>query len=203
MAEQIKLDVAGVVVAPLALADLILTEQEKLKGCALIDFGAGVTSVTVYKDGSLAGLYVIPLGSHLITRDLMSLGMPEKEAERVKRTYGNAIWEKDNEQQMVTVDLADGQHSSEIKLSDINMVVEVRSREIIENIYARMEDAGVAKDPGYSIVIAGNGAALKNMREALSERFKMDVRYASVRKDLIADGEMIANNPEYTTAAAL
>ena len=40
MAEQIKLDVAGVVVAPLALADLILTEQEKLKGCALIDFGA-------------------------------------------------------------------------------------------------------------------------------------------------------------------
>lgn len=33
---------------------------------------------------------------------------------------------------MVTVDLADGQHSSEIKLSDINMVVEVRSREIIE-----------------------------------------------------------------------
>ena len=73
---------------------------------------------------------------------------------------------------MVTVDLADGQHSSEIKLSDINMVVEVRSREIIENIYARMEDAGVAKDPGYSIVIAGNGAALKNMREALSERFR-------------------------------
>ena len=52
-------------------------------------------------------------------------------------------------------------------------------------------------------MIAGNGAPLKNMREALSERFKMDVRYASVRKDLIADGEMIANNPEYTTAAAL
>ena len=200
MSEQIKLDVAGAVVAPLAL---ILTEQEKLKGCALIDFGAGVTSVTMYKDGSLAGLYVIPLGSHLITRDLTSLGMPEKEAERVKRTYGNAIWEKDNEQQMVTVDLADGQHSSEIKLSDINMVVEARSREIIENIYARLEDTGVAKEPGYSIVIAGNGAALKNMREALSERFKMDVRYASVRKDLIADGEMIANNPEYTTAVAL
>lgn len=203
MSEQIKLDVAGAVVAPLALADLILTEQEKLKGCALIDFGAGVTSVTMYKDGSLAGLYVIPLGSHLITRDLMSLGIPEKEAERVKRTYGNAIWEKDSEQQMVMVDLADGQHSGEIKLSDINMVVEARSREIIENIYARLEDTGVAKEPGYSIVIAGNGAALKNMREALSERFKMDVRYASVRKDLIADGEMIANNPEYTTAVAL
>ena len=203
MTEQIKLDVAGIIVSPLALANLILTEQEKEQGCALIDFGAGVTSVTMYKGGKLLGLFVIPLGSSLITRDLMSLNIPEKEAERVKRTYGNAIWEKDNEQQMITVDLADGQHSGEIKLSDINMVVEARSREIIENIYARLEDAGVAKEPGYSIVIAGNGAALKNMREAISERFKMDVRYASVRKDLIADGEMIANNPEYTTAAAL
>ncbi|WP_233547725.1 cell division protein FtsA [Parabacteroides sp. AF17-28] len=203
MTEQIKLDVAGTIVSPLALADLILTEQEKDKGCALVDFGAGVTSVTIYKDGSLAGLYVIPLGSQLITRDLMSLGIPEKEAERVKRTYGNAIWEKDNEQQVVSVDLADGQHAGEVKLSDINMVVEARSREIIENIYARLEDAGVVKTPGYSVVIAGNGAALKNMREALGERFRMDVRYASVRKDLIADGEMIANNPEYTTAVAL
>lgn len=203
LSEQIKLGVAGVIVAPQALADLILTEQEKLDGCALIDFGAGVTSVTMYKGGSLAGLYVIPLGSHLITRDLMSLGMPEKEAERIKRTYGNAIWEKDKEQQMVTIDLADGQHTGEVKLSDINMVVEARSREIIENLYARMEETGVVKEPGYSLVIAGNGAALKNMREALSERFKMDVRYASVRKNLIDNGEMIANNPEYTTAAAL
>ena len=73
MAEQIKLDVAGVVVRAAGVGRPILTEQEKLKGCALIDsLGAGVTSVTMYKDGSPAGLYVIPLGSHLITRDLMS-----------------------------------------------------------------------------------------------------------------------------------
>lgn len=195
--------VAGVVVAPLALAELILTEQEKEKGCALIDFGAGVTSVTMYKGGKLAGLYVIPLGSQLITRDLMTLNLSEREAERVKRTYGSALWEKDNGQQTVTVDMADGLHSGEIKLSDINQVVEARSREIMENIYARLEDAGVAKEPGYSLVIAGGGNTLKNLREALSERFKMEVRYASVRKDLIAEGEMIANNPDYMMAAAL
>lgn len=154
MAEQIKLDVAGVVVAPLALADLDPDGTREIEGVCVDRLRCRRHLCHGVQGGSLAGLYVIPLGSHLITRDLMSLGMPEKEAERVKRTYGNAIWEKDNEQQMVTVDLADGQHSSEIKLSDINMVVEVRSREIIENIYARMEDAGVAKDPGYSIVIA-------------------------------------------------
>lgn len=203
MVEQTKVDVAGVIVSPLALADLILTEQEKEEGCALIDFGAGVTSVTMFREGRLAGLYVIPLGSHLITRDLMSLGISEREAERVKRTYGNALWEKAGEQQMVTVDLVDGQRSGEIRLSDINITVEARSREIIENIVARMEDAGVAKEPGYGLVISGGGASLNHIREALGERLKMDVRFASVRKDKVSGGEMIANNPSYTTAAAL
>lgn len=62
MSEQIKLDVAGAIVAPLALADLILTEQEKQKGCALIDFGAGVTSVTMYKDGQPGRAVCYPVG---------------------------------------------------------------------------------------------------------------------------------------------
>lgn len=203
MVEHIKVDVAGVIVAPLALADLILTDQAKENGCALIDFGAGVTSVTLYKSGKLAGLYVIPLGSHLITRDLMSLdNLPEKEAERIKRTNGNAIWEKEKDPQMIPVDLADGRHGS-VKSTDVNHVVEARIREIIENIYARFEDAGVTNEPGYKIVIAGNGSVLKNLREALSNRFNMEVSYAAVRKDLIVEGEMIANNLEYTTAAAL
>lgn len=203
MVEHIKTEVAGVIVSPLALADLILTEPEKENGCALIDFGAGVTSVTMYKAGKLVGMYVIPLGSHLITKDLMTLdNISEKEAERIKRTEGNAIWEKEKEPRPIPVDLADGRHAS-LKSSDVNNVVEARSREIIENIYARLEEAGMVNDASCKLVIAGNGSTLKNLREALIERFKMEVRYASVRKDFIKDGEMIANNPEYTTATAL
>jgi cell division protein FtsA len=133
----------------------------------------------------------------------MMLDMPEMEAERVKSTYGNAIWEKDSDQESVSIDLADGQHTKEIKRSEINLVIEARVREIIENVYARLADAGVTKNLGCGMVIAGNGAALRNLREALIDRCKMDVRYASVRRDCIEAGEMIANNPEFTTAAAL
>ncbi|MDO4757230.1 MAG: cell division protein FtsA, partial [Parabacteroides sp.] len=185
MVEHIKMEVAGVVVSPLALADLILTDVEKENGSALIDFGAGVTSITMFKGGKLQGLYVIPFGSHLITKDLMTLeNLSEKEAERIKRTEGNAIWEKEKEPRPIPVDLADGKHAS-LKSSDVNNVVEARSREIIENIYARLEEAGMVNDSGCKLVIAGNGSTLKNLREALVDRFKMDVRYASVRKDFI------------------
>lgn len=203
MCEHLRADVAGIVVTPLALADLILTDQEKMSGSALIDFGAGVTSVTLFLGGKLLGCYVIPLGSQLITRDLMTLGIPEREGERLKRSYGNALWEKDADPQPIPVDWADGRHSGELKYSDINRVVEARCRELIENVYARLVDAGVVNEPGYSLVIAGNGSVLKNLLEALAARCKMNVRYAAVRRDCIADGEMIANNHVYMTAAAL
>jgi cell division protein FtsA len=133
----------------------------------------------------------------------MSLNVSEKEAERLKRTYGDAIWNKDNDHVKVTIDLKDGQHSMEVKQSEINIIVEARAREIVENIYQRLVDAEMNTEPGFSIVLAGSGAALKNFRELIMERFKMDVRYASVRKDKIEGGEMIACNPDYTTAAAL
>ena len=203
LSQHVRSAIAGTPVAPLALSELLLSENEKMQGCALVNFGAGVTSVTIYKQGKLHGLTVIPLGSQLITRDLMALNIQEKEAERVKRSFGNAIWDKDEDQQLITLDMPEGFHTREVKLSEINIIVEARIREIIENVYARLEEAGVAKEPGFSVIISGNGAALRNLREAIAERFKMEVRYASVRKDKIESGEMLANNADYTTAVAL
>ncbi len=203
LASHIKVEIAGLITEPDALADLVLSDTEKEEGCILIDFGAGVTSVTIVKEHKIVALTVIPLGSDLITRDLMSLNIAEKEAERLKRTFGNALMEKEDPKQTVSVEMTDGQTNKEVKISEINLIVEARAREIIENAYARVEEAGVAKEAGFSVVISGNGSALKNMREAISQRFKMDVRYSSVRKDKIESGEMIANNPSYTMAAAL
>ncbi len=203
IAERIKLPIAGIIVSPLALADLVLSPVEK-QGCALIDFGAGVTSVTIFKNGRLLALTVIPLGAHLITRDIMSLRVSETEAERLKRTYGSALpLNRDKEQQKIEINKKDDFRSQEIMLADLNEIVEARSREIVMNAFARLEDAGVAKEPGFSVVIAGSGVALSDLREAISENFNMEVRYASVRSGVDSGVEMIANNPEYTTAVAL
>ena len=172
--ERIKRKVPRVLVSPIALANLVLTDAERQQGGILIDFGAGVTSVSAYRKGRLQMLYVVPFGSHLITRDIASgLDVSESEAERLKRE------------------------------TNLDEIVEARVREIIENVYARVQDSNILKDGGYSIVIAGGGAMLKDLREAVKSRFKMDVRIASARRDLIEGNDMIANNPEYMLAAAL
>lgn len=203
VAEQANIEVAGILVSPLALADVKLGDNEKDLGCALIDFGAGVTSVTVYKNGKLNSLTVIPLGSNLITRDIMSLHVVEAEAERLKVTYGRTKNDKDTDLS-VQVSLAEGYGLREIKMGELNNVVEARANEILENVYARLEATGLTNALGAGVVITGGGAALKGLAEAMRERLKVDVHFSPIRKGVLSNSDMIlSNNPEYAVAIGL
>lgn len=197
-----RMEIAGIIVSPLALADVVLTEGEKNLGCALIDFGAGVTTLTVYKGGRVVDLSVIPFGGNLITRDITSLHIVEAEAERVKLTYGSAMVESDSNRS-ISVSSADGMGMREIKLTDLECVIETRVKEILENVYARLEASGMKGSLGAGIVITGGAAALKNLPEVIRERFKMDVRYSAVGKGVVENGDTTCSKAEYAVAVGL
>lgn len=202
ISERAQIKIAGIIVSPLALGDAVLNDDERDLGCALIGFGAGVTSLTVYKGGKLVHLSVIPMGSNLITRDITSLHLPESEAERVKQTYGSAMMDQDNDQS-IQVSMADGHGMREIKLSELNNVVEARMGEILENVYARMESIGLEGSLGAGIIITGGGAALKSLPEVIRKRMKMEVRYSATRRGIVASGDLEAGNPSYAVAVGL
>ena len=89
-------DKAGIAIgemylAPLALADSVLSEAEKRGGCVLVDLGADTTTVSVYYKNVLRHLAVIPLGGNNITKDIASLQMEERDAEKMKLKYGSAF----------------------------------------------------------------------------------------------------------------
>ena len=203
ISEQAKIEIAGILVSPLALGDVVLSDNEKDLGCALIGFGAGVTTITVYKGGKLASLSVVPFGGNLITKDITNLRVVESEAERLKITYGSAKADRDNDM-TIQVSLADGMGLREIKLAELNGVIEARMDEILENVYARLEATVLMSVLGAGIVITGGGAALKNLPAVMSERLKMEVRYSAVRKGIVASGDLVvASNPEYAVAVGL
>ncbi|MCD7916547.1 MAG: cell division protein FtsA [Tannerellaceae bacterium] len=202
IAERAKIEIADIIVSPLALADMVLSEDEKDLGCALIGFGAGVTSLTVYKSGQLVSLCVIPFGGNMITKDITSLNLVEAEAERIKKTYGSAIQDKDSDA-AIQVSSADGMGLREVKLADLNNVVEARLQEILENVYARLEATGLMDGLGAGIIITGGASALKNLPDAIQNRLKIDVRYAAVRKNIIQRNDLVAADPEYAVAVGL
>jgi cell division protein FtsA len=186
--------IAEILVSPLALADVALSEDEKKRGCALIDFGAGVTSLSVYKNGSLVGLCVIPLGGNLITNDIEDfLGIGEAEAEQLKRKYGNALVNKDDDSIFqINTEQTD---LPPVKMSDFNTVTEARQQEILENVYYQLDAIG-SKDLRAGIVISGKAANLENLTTVIYNRLKMDVRYASIRKSLTVKTNLPETRPD-------
>ena len=191
-----KIKLAGIIVAPLALADSIFSGDEKELGCALIDFGAGVTAVVVYRQKELIHLSVIPLGGNLITKDLTSLRLVESDAEQLKITYGSAVLDK-NRENTDSFEARDG-----IGLHEINTVVEARAREMVDNVCAQIKSTGEI-DALRTIVLAGGASALKNLPELIHERFKKEVGFSTIRKEWMADPDARIGNPLYMTAISL
>ena len=160
--ETAGINVAEMYLAPLALADSVLTETERRSGCALVDIGADTTTVSVFSKNILRHLAVIPLGGANITKDIASLQMEEGEAEKMKLKYGCAY--TDNSEIDNTLKLPiDAERSIDCrKFIDI---VEGRLEEIIENVWYQIPSDYYDKLLG-GIILTGGGANMKNIERA-------------------------------------
>ncbi len=146
-------------VAPMSEADSILTDDDRQQGCVLVDYGADTTTVSVYKNGMLRYLRVIPLGSALITRDLAAiLKIEPEQAEQIKCTYGlcNLIGSQDASETIMIND-------SKVPLKDIGDIIEARNEEIIRNVCAQIKASGYGEVLYAGIVLTGGGSQLRQL----------------------------------------
>ena len=176
--EAVGLDVAGMFVAPMALAGCVLTDTEKRSGCALVDFGYGTTTVAVYKGSLLRHLAVIPLGGNNITQDLCSLQIDEDEAEGLKMKYGSAYSDLSSEELAKNLLVNNGRTIEERLLVDI---VEAREEEILSNVAAQVRNSGYQDKLLAGIVISGAASNVKNLDKAAAARLHPDkTRFARI-----------------------
>lgn len=169
--ERIKLDSPllrrrNYIIRQLAIADMVLDPNERQLGCALVDFGAETTTLSIYKDGALQFAVTLPLGSRNVTRDLMGgLKLTEDRAEQLKTEHGNAINERP------------GGAPLSADQVDINQFVHARTGEIIANVIHQAEAAGYkVSDLPAGIIAVGGGARMRNFLTALSNQSKTRVR---------------------------
>ena len=166
--DRLRLPVKEFVVTPLALADMVLGEEEKQLGCVLVDLGAQTTTVSIYKDRALQHLATLPMGSNNITVDIATgLSHVKERAELVKIRQANALPEP------VSPTDADANR--------LNCYVQARVGEIIANVAAQIEFAGFKPaDLSAGYILTGRGAKLKNMAKAFDAQTKMKARHASI-----------------------
>ena len=157
--EKVNVKIAGFFVSPLATAEAVLSSREKKLGCALVEFGAGITYLSFYKDGLLKYMIAIPLGGNVITKDICDMKLEENEAEELKIKEGNALIDPEK--------------------SELNTIVEARIIEIIANIQHQIKESNYDSALSEGIIITGGGSLLKNVDRLLSQKTGKQVRKAN------------------------
>ena len=64
------LEVADLILEPLASSSSVLSEEEKEAGVVLVDIGGGTTDIAIFQDGIIRHTAVIPFGGNIITEDI-------------------------------------------------------------------------------------------------------------------------------------
>ena len=168
--EMAEIGIAELYLAPLALADSVLTESEKRSGCALVDIGADTTTVSVYYKNILRHLAVIPLGSNNITKDIASLQMEEQEAEKMKLKYACAYTDNNDIDNNLKYSIDPERQVESRRFIEI---VEGRLEEIIENVWYQIPNDYYDKLLG-GLILTGGGSNMKDVEKAFRNHTHID-----------------------------
>ena len=201
--EKANIKVAGSFVGALASAAITLTDEEKILGCAFIDFGGGTTTLSIYKGGILRKMVVIPFGGKNLTKDICELNFIEDQAEELKKKIGTALETKSSSSKFSSPFASSLSSKPNTDFTDLNNAIKMRLDEITANIEEQIKQSGYWGQLGSGIVITGGASQLKNLDLYLKDKLKMEVRKASAKKMQFNNSPEIVNDPAFTQALGM
>jgi cell division protein FtsA len=198
IAAKTAIQIVDYIVGPTVSAAIALNDEEKELGCAFVDFGAGTTTLSVYKGGILRRMVVIPFGGKNLTKDICALNFTESDAEQLKIKFGKAV-----ESQEGPVFLSPFSSKPDVDLTELNKVIGMRLDEITANIREQIAQSGYEGRLGAGLIITGGASQLKNLDLYLTQRLNMPVRKASAKKTFINNSPELIHDPSFTQALGM
>jgi cell division protein FtsA len=100
--------ITDIVAGPVAESIPLLTKKQKVAGVALVNIGAGVTSILVYENNIPLLVSTIPVGGDDITKDIaLGLKITLEEAEEIKCGRSPLLYSKRRVEEIIEARLAD------------------------------------------------------------------------------------------------
>ena len=196
------LEVADLVLQPLASAMAVLTEDEKELGVCLVDIGGGTTDIAVFTDGAIRHTAVIAVAGDQVNNDIaVALRTPPKEAEDLKIQHGCALRQLADAREMIEVPGIGDRPPRTLSRQTLAEFIEPRMEELYSLVQAELRRSGFEELLSSGIVITGGTAAMQGMVELGEEVFHMPVRLGYPRyQGGLSD---VMHNPRYATAVGL
>ncbi|MBP7768531.1 cell division protein FtsA [Candidatus Woesebacteria bacterium] len=218
-AEDLGLTVSGFVFSGLAAAEVVLSDTEKELGVALVDIGAGSTSVCAYVDGALVYSASLPIGARHITQDIalgcrVSLDVAEKiklslsgyKEEATKPHAGESKTDyqerKRRADELPLSDLTMGQNTDLLsKKTIIEGIMAPRMQEIFSLVEEKLDAQNILDKIPAGIVLTGGGAETAEIVAVARHELKLPARIGIPNEVAGLTGDI--HKPSFATSIGL
>ena len=178
--ERCHLNVEAMAASPYVAGLSVLTDDEADLGAAVVEMGAGTTTIATYSGGRFVHATGFALGGHHITMDLArGLSACIADAERIKTLYGTVLTGGSDTRELMSVPSAgdDGLDVPQIvSRATIANIVRHRAEEIFEMVRDRLADSPFAAEPKARVVLSGGASQLTGTLELATRILNRPVR---------------------------
>ena len=174
-----SLEVDDLILSSIASATMVAGPDLRRAGSLVIDLGAGVTDLVVYRQGYVAYTGVIPVGGDHVTGDLsMGLRILEPYAEKLKIEHGKASPDPsdDGEDIWIIGNKTIGDRS--VSRRAISDVIHVRVVELFEIIRKELGSLLDEKELRGGILLTGGASQMPGIEQVASKVLGLPVRKA-------------------------
>ena len=184
------MNMVGVAIAkkfflPQVTAEAVLSEEERENGVALIEIGAGATSVAIYHNDILRYFASFPFGGRSITGDIkLECGTSEVLAENIKLAFGACMPEKllTLRDKIIQIDNPESGSCKQLSVKYLSEVITCRTKEIVDACLYLIQESGLGGSLQAGIVLTGGGASLPNLSTFIKELSGYSVRIGYPRR---------------------
>jgi cell division protein FtsA len=203
--QRAHLQVERIVPSALASGSGSLIEDEIDNGAICIDFGGGVTSVSVFMNGAPAWLDLVKVGGSHVTGDIaQGIGTTFAAAERLKTVYGTADMQGPGLAERIEAPrLGDDGRLCAGRMSrgELAQIITPRVEELFEMVQAHLTASPLRPILPRRTVLTGGASQLPGIREMASKVLKQPVRLGRpIDADVLGENY---GNPAFSTAAGL
>ncbi len=198
------LEIADLILEPLASSEAVLSEEEKEAGVALVDIGGGTTDIAIFQDDIIRHTAVIPLGGNVVSEDIKEgCSIIKNQAEALKVNFGSALASENKDEEIVSIPGLKGREPKEISLKNLANIIQARTEEIIEHVHYEIRNSGFENKLIAGIVLTGGGSQLKHIAQLTSFITGMDTRIGYPSEHIAKAPSEEVSKPMHATGVGL
>jgi len=199
--EEADVEVAELILQPLAAAEAVLTDAEREMGVAVVDMGGGTTDIGIFIDDAICHTVILPTGGNHLTNDIaVGLRAPFANAEEIKIQYGHALPQTLEEERIEIVPFGNEGRRS-VSRRYLAQIVCARMEEIFDLIQQEIKRSGYSELLPAGLVLCGGTGTLQGIEALGREMMQLPIR-VGYPHDLHGLTDAI-QKPAYATSVGL